>query len=169
MKLARIAAVLFVTLIAGVAAARPADAAGSISSFTKTSSGNITFTVADITNTALAGSQSYGFALTVTTSATRGSVTVTAPTITGTSGNTIPAAAFSAVCTETSDPNGVFTTLGLVHLSTAAVSCGQLASNTSGTVRFTVTLYIDDAAASASAFTADSYTANTLSVIANAP
>jgi hypothetical protein len=155
----RTAAALLAVLFVGFLAARPADAAGSISSFTKTSSGSITYTV----------SEAYGFSLIVQTGSTHGSVTLTAPAINGTSTNKIPAAAFSATCTATSDTNGIFTSLGTVRLSTTPVSCGQLSAFSSGTVRFVVALYLDETAASASAFTADTYTSGSLSVIANAP
>lgn len=165
----RTAAALLAVLFVGFLAARPADAAGSISSFTKTSSGSITYTVGGITQPELAGSEAYGFSLIVQTGSTHGSVTLTAPAINGTSTNKIPAAAFSATCTATSDTNGIFTSLGTVRLSTTPVSCGQLSAFSSGTVRFVVALYLDETAASASAFTADTYTSGSLSVIANAP
>ncbi|MEA2720057.1 MAG: hypothetical protein QOJ39_1921 [Candidatus Eremiobacteraeota bacterium] len=167
MNAARLALVLVFAVAA--AAPRPADAAGFISSFTKTSTGSITYAVNDISDPQLAGSQSYGFALTASTSSTHGSVTLTAPAIQGTSTNKIPPAAFSAICTATSDTNGIFTSLGLVRLGASAVSCGQLATFANGTVRFTVTLYLDDTAASASAFTADTYASSSLTVVANAP
>ena len=51
-------------VVAMVACALPADAAsGKINSFTTSSSGNIAFTVPNLTNAALAGSQSYAYTL----------------------------------------------------------------------------------------------------------
>ncbi len=161
------------TVVAGVlamiACALPAQAAsGKIFSFTTSSSGNITFSVPDLSNVALPGSQSYAYALSIRTSPLQGSVTITAPLITGTAGNTIPQAAFQAQCTATSDPGGIFTSSGMVRLSASAVTCGTVTANSNNTINFTVTLYLD-CTPDASSFTADTYANASMSVTANAP
>jgi hypothetical protein len=162
-----------VTIVAGMfammACAVPAQAAsGKIFSFTTSSSGNITFAVPSLANAALPGSQSYAYALQIRTSPLQGSVTITAPLITGTGGNTIPQSAFQAQCTATSDPGGLFTSSGLVRLSASAVTCGTVAANGNNTINFTVTLYLD-CTPDASSFTADTYANANMSVTANAP
>ena len=156
-------------VIATVACAVPAQAAaGKITSFTTSSSGNIAFTVPSLANVALPGSQSYAYVLKIRTSALPGSVTITAPLITGTGGNTIPQSAFQAKCTATSDPGAIFTSSGMVRLSASAVTCGTVAANSNNTVNFTVTLYLD-CTPDASSFTADTYANASMSVTANAP
>jgi hypothetical protein len=161
------------TSVAGLLAmmmfASPALAAsGKINSFTTSSSGSIAFTVPDLTNVALPGSQSYAYVLSIRTSPLPGSVTITAPIISGTTGNKIPQAAFQAKCTATSDPGGLFTSSGMVRLSASAVTCGTVAANGNNTINFTVTLYLD-CTPDASSFTADTYTNASMSVTANAP
>jgi hypothetical protein len=161
------------TAVAGVLAAIvfavPAEAAsGKIFSFTTSSSGSIAFTVPNLSNVALPGSQSYAYALTIRTSPLQGSVTITAPLINGTGGNKISQSAFQAQCTATSDPGGLFTSSGLVRLSASAVTCGTVAANGNNTINFDVTLYLD-CTPDASSFTADTYTNANMSVTANAP
>jgi hypothetical protein len=147
----------------------PAHAAsGKIFSFTTSSSGNIAFTVPNLSSVALAGSQSYAYALSIRTSPLQGSVTITAPLINGTAGNKISQSAFQAQCTATSDPGGIFTSSGLVRLSASAVTCGTVAANSNNAVNFNVTLYLD-CTPDASSFTADTYTNASMSVTANAP
>jgi len=150
---------------------RPPDAeaaAGKIFSFTTGNSGAIAFTVPSLANAAQPGSQTYAYALSIRTSPLPGSVTVTAPTITGTAGNSIPKTAFQASCTVTSDPGGIFTSSGMVRLSAGAVTCGTISANANNTVNFTLTLYLDDTP-DASSFTADTYAGGTLTMTANAP
>ncbi len=161
------------TVVAGVlamiACALPAQAAsGKIFSFTTSSSGNIAFTVPNLSSVALAGSQSYAYALSIRTSPLQGSVTITAPLINGTGGNSIPQSAFQAQCTATSDPGGLFTSSGLVRLSASAVTCGTVAANGNNTINFDVTLYLD-CTPDAASFTADTYASANMSVTANAP
>jgi hypothetical protein len=152
-----------------LACALPADAAsGKITSFTTSNSGSIAFTVPNLTTVALPGSQSYAYTLQIRTSPLQGSVTVTAPLITGTGGNTIPQSAFLAQCTATSDPGALFTSSGMVRLSSSAVTCGTVAANGNNTIKFTVTLYLD-CTPDASSFTADTYANASMSVTANAP
>jgi len=147
----------------------PAHAAsGKIFSFTTSSSGNIDFTVPNLSNVALAGNQSYAYALSIRTSPLQGSVTITAPLINGTGGNKISQSAFQAQCTATSDPGGIFTSSGLVRLSASAVTCGTVAANSNNSINFNVTLYLD-CTPDASSFTADTYTNASMSVTANAP
>jgi hypothetical protein len=154
-------------LLAMMMCAVPAQAAsGKINSFTTSSSGNIAFTVPDLTNVALPGSQSYAYVLSIRTSPLPGSVT--APIINGTGGNKIPQSAFQAQCTATSDPGGLFTSSGMVRLSASAVTCATVAANGNNTINFTVTLYLD-CTPDASSFTADTYTNASMSVTANAP
>jgi hypothetical protein len=156
-------------LLALTMSAVPAQAAsGKINSFTTTSSGSIAFTVPGLSNVALPGSQPYAYVLSIRTSPLPGSVTITAPLINGTGGNTIPQSAFQAQCTATSDPGGLFTSSGLVRLSASAVTCGTVAANGNNTINFTVTLYLD-CTPDASSFTADTYTNASMSVTANAP
>ncbi len=156
-------------LLATMMSALPAQAAsGKINSFTTSSSGSIAFTVPNLTNVAFPGSQSYAYALSIRTSPVPGSVTVTAPLITGTGGNTIPQSAFQAKCTATSDPGGIFTSSGMVRLSSSAVTCGTVAANSNNAINFTVTLYLD-CTPDASSFTADTYASANMSVTANAP
>lgn len=143
-------------------------AAGKINSFTTSSSGPIAFSVPSLANPAQPGSQTYAYTLSIRTSPLPGSVTVTAPAITGTAGNTIPASAFQASCVATSDIGGIFTSSGMVRLSGSAVNCATIAANSNNTVNFTLTLYLDDTP-DASSFTADTYASGTLSVTANAP
>ena len=151
------------------ACALPASAASSkIFSFAATSSGNITFAVPDLANPLLAGSQAYGFSLNFRTSPTPGTIAVTAPAILGTSGNSIAAGAFHALCGATSDPSGLFTSSGTVQLSGSAVTCGTLAANGSETLTFNVTLYLDDTT-DGTCFTADTYTSAPLTVTVNLP
>jgi hypothetical protein len=155
--------------LALLACALPADAAtGKITSFTTSSSGNIAFTVPNLTNAALPGSQPYAYTLQIRTSPLQGSVTITAPLITGTGGNTIPQSAFLAQCTATSDPGALFTSSGMVRLSSSAVTCGTVAANGNNTIQFNVTLYLD-CTPDASSFTSDTYAGGTMSVTANAP
>lgn len=158
-------------LILGLASAPgPALAAnGSIGQFTKTSTGNITFSVQDVASPALVGTPAYGFNLLIQTGSTQGSITITAPAIVGTAGNTILRSAFSASCTATSDPNGTFTSLGIVRLGVTAVTCAQIDPGQSTQIRFDVTLYIDKMANAAGAFSADTYASGSLTVTANAP
>jgi hypothetical protein len=166
---ARIATVVAGVIAMAACAAVPAQAAsGKINSFTTTSSGSITFAVPDLTNSALPGSQSYAYTLSIRTSGLPGSVTITAPLITGTGGNTIPQSAFQAKCTATSDPGALFTSSGMVRLSASAVTCGTVAANGNNTIKFDVTLYLD-CTPDASAFTADTYGSASMSVTANAP
>ncbi len=156
-------------LLAAIVSAVPAEAAsGKIFSFTTSSSGNIVFTVPDLSNVALPGSQSYAYALRIRTSPLQGSVTITAPLINGTASNKISQSAFQAQCTATSDPGGLFTSSGLVRLSASAVTCGTVAANGNNTINFNVTLYLD-CTPDASSFTADTYTNASMSVTANAP
>ncbi|HEY0613378.1 MAG TPA: hypothetical protein VGC96_02010 [Candidatus Elarobacter sp.] len=164
----RVARTVGAALVLLLGVERPAGA-GTISSFTQTSSGSIAFTVGDVTNTSLAGSQSYGYALQIATGANRGAIVISAPTINGTLGNSIPLSAFSAKCTATSDPSGMFTSLGKVQLGSSAVTCANLTAYGSGTVKFDVTLYLNAAASSVWAFAADTYSSGTVSVGIQAP
>ncbi len=89
----------------------PASAYGTgygITSFSAGSSGSIAFTVTDIVDPALLGSQTYDFTLQGSTGTSRGNVTVTAPTIIGSSGRTIPASDFEATCIAVFDRAGSF-------------------------------------------------------------
>jgi hypothetical protein len=151
------------------AAAQSQGSLGLIQSFTKTSTGSITFAVQNIAAPALAGSQAYGFSLTVQTGNLPGSITLTAPTVTGTAGNSIPRAAFSASCVATLDQSAIFTSLGVVRLGASPVSCGTISAQSGGQLNFNVTLYIDKMASAAGAFSADTYASGLLSVTANAP
>jgi hypothetical protein len=143
-------------------------ASGKINSFTTSSSGAISFAVPSLVNPAQPGSQTYNYTLSIRTSPLPGSVTVTAPTITGTAGNSVPKTAFLASCSATSDPGGIFTSSGMVRLSGSAVTCATIAASSNNTVHFTLTLYLDDTP-DASSFTADTYASGTLSITANAP
>ena len=159
-----------VAFIAIATFGRADAAAGKITSFTKLCSGSISFSVVDITHSQLPGSQSCSFSLEITTSANQGSITITAPTVTGSTGATIPQTAFYVLCSASSDPSGIFSSSGTVHLSTSAVTCATIASKTKNqTVVFSVSLFLDDTS-DASAFPADpAYTAANLSVTATAP
>jgi hypothetical protein len=145
-----------------------AAAAGKITTFTTAGSGAIAFVVPSLASAAQPGSKTYAYTLTIRTSPLPGSVTVTAPAINGTAGNTVPKTAFLASCTATSDPGGIFSSSGMVRLGAAAVTCGTVAANANNTVNFTLTLYLDDTP-DASSFTADTYANGPLSITANAP
>ncbi|MEA2664210.1 MAG: hypothetical protein QOI11_1154 [Candidatus Eremiobacteraeota bacterium] len=154
-----------------VCALRPPGAqaaSGKINSFTTGSSGSIAFVVPSLVNPAQPGSRTYAYTLSIRTSPLPGSVTVSAPAITGTAGNSVPKAAFLASCSATSDPGGIFSSSGMVRLGAAAVTCATIAANANDTVNFTLTLYLDDTP-DASSFTADTYASGTLSITANAP
>jgi hypothetical protein len=168
MRFARVAAALL-ALLGNTALPRAADAAGAIVSFTKTSTGNIAFAVSDVDPPALAGSPAYGFSLSIVTVLAAGSVTLTAPRLTGAGGGVIAESAFSASCTATSDPGAIFSSAGIVRLASTPVKCADIAANATNTVKFDVMLYLDKMADSPAAFSADVYTNGTLTVTANAP
>ncbi len=159
---------LAAALVLGLHPLGAAAAAGKIFSFTTGNSGSIAFVVPSLVNPAQPGSQTYAYALDIRTSALPGSVTVSAPAINGTAGNTVPKTAFLASCTATSDPGGIFSSSGMVRLSTAAVTCGTISANANNTVNFTLTLYLDDTP-DASSFSADTYASGSLTITANAP
>jgi len=162
---------LFAVVLIAVATIEPAGAATpTIHSFTKLCSGSIGYSVVDIAQTRMPGTQSCSFSLDITTTANQGSVTVTAPTIVGSTGATIPPNAFYALCSASSDPSGIFTSSGTVQLGSSAVTCATIASNEKNkTVVFSVSLFLDDTS-DATAFPGDpAYTAANLSVTANAP
>lgn len=163
-------ALFLIVLISGAAFRRADAAAGTIHSFTKLCTGSISFSVVDITHSQLPGSASCSFSLDITTSANQGTITVTAPKITGSSGATIPQNAFYALCSASSDPSGIFSSSGTVQLSASAVTCATIASRTANkTVTFSVSLFLDDTA-DTTAFPGDpAYVAANLSVTANAP
>jgi len=161
---AALAAFVFVSL------ASPATAAtGTIYMFQSNGSSTLTFDVVDMSDPSMPPTTgSATFLLWAATSATSGTITVTAPTVIGSSGVTIPAGAFTAKCTSTMDSGGMFTSKGTVRLSTSAVTCGTLAANKTGELDFTVTLTLDDTA-DAYVFPADTYTSGSLRVTANVP
>ncbi len=162
---------LFAVAFLSIAAFGRADAAaGKITTFTKLCSGSIDFSVVDITHSQLPGSQSCSFTLEITTSANQGSITLVAPKITGSTGATIPQTAFYALCSASSDPSGIFSSSGTVHLSSSAVTCATIASSEKNkTVTFSVSLFLDDTE-DATAFPGDpAYVAANLSVTADAP
>ncbi|HTX02633.1 MAG TPA: hypothetical protein VMD07_03045 [Candidatus Acidoferrales bacterium] len=158
-----------IALIAAVAS-RSDAATGKITTFTKLCSGSISFSVVDITHAQLPGSESCSFSLEITTSANQGSITVTAPVVTGSTGAKISQNAFYALCSASSDPSGIFSSSGTVQLGSSAVTCATIASSSKNkTVTFSVSLFLDDTA-DATAFPGDpAYTATSLSVTANAP
>jgi hypothetical protein len=143
---------------------------GSINSFTQLCSGSIAFSVVDISQTRLPGSQSCSFILNLTTGANQGSITITAPKIVGSTGAKIPQTAFYASCSATSDPSGIFSSSGIVQLSSSAVTCATIASRSNNkTVSFSVSLFLDDTP-DTTAFSGDpAYTSANLSVTATAP
>jgi hypothetical protein len=144
-------------------------ATGTIYLFSSTGSSLLSFAVSDMTDPSmLPTSGSASFTLFATTSSTAGTITVTAPSITGASGATIPAGAFTAKCTATTDTAGMFTSSGTVRLASGAVTCGTLAANKTGELIFTVTLTVDDTGG-AHGFPADTYASSALKVVANVP
>jgi hypothetical protein len=159
-----------VTFLSIVTFGRADAAAGKITTFTQLCSGGISFSVVDITHSRLPGSQSCSFSLEITTSANQGSITVTAPKITGSTGATISQTAFYALCSASSDPSGIFSSSGTVQLSASAVTCATIASQEKNkTVTFSISLFLDDTA-DASTFSGDpAYAAANLSVTADAP
>lgn len=159
-----------VTFLSIATFGRADAAAGKIIAFTKLCSGSISFSVVDITHSQLPGSQSCSFSLEITTSANQGSIAITAPVVTGSSGAIISPSAFYALCTASSDPSGIFSSSGTVRLSSSAVTCATIASQAKKeTVTFSVSLFLDDTADS-TAFPGDpAYVATSLSVAANAP
>ena len=159
-----------IVLISAAAFGRADAATANIHSFTKLCTAGISFTVVDITHSQLPGSASCSFSLDITTSANQGSITVTAPKITGSTGATISQNAFYALCSASSDPSGIFSSSGTVQLSASAVTCATIASNENNkTVVFSVSLFLDDTA-DATAFPGDpAYVAANLSVTVNAP
>ncbi|MGA3036727.1 MAG: hypothetical protein ABSE64_04500 [Vulcanimicrobiaceae bacterium] len=162
---------LFTIALISAATFGNADAAtAKITSFTKLCTGSIGFSVVDITHSQLPGSESCSFSLEITTNANQGSITVTAPKVTGSTGATISQNAFYALCSASSDPSGIFSSSGTVRLGSSAVTCATIASNSNNkTVTFSVSLFLDDTA-DATAFPGDpSYTATSLTVTANAP
>lgn len=162
--------VLICLNIPGRAAAGPTATVGAIGSFTQLCTGSISYSVVDIAQTRMPGSQACTFYLVVTTGANPGSVTVTAPKIVGSTGATIPQSAFYALCSVVYDPSGIFSSSGTVQLSASAVSCGKIASNQANkTLLFSVSLFLDDTA-DATSFAGDpAYTSANLSVTATAP
>ncbi|HEX3550309.1 MAG TPA: hypothetical protein VHT53_08040 [Candidatus Elarobacter sp.] len=154
------------------AAAFPAAAfasTGTIWSFSSSGSSTLTFAVSDMAEPSmLPTSGAASFTLLATTSASTGTVTVQAPTVTGASGDTIAASAFTAKCTATSDSAGMFTSSGTVRLTSSAVTCGTLAANKTGQIAFTVTLTLDDTG-DVHGFPADTFASGSLKVAANVP
>lgn len=145
-----------------------AQAAGSIISFSQLTAGGISYTVPDLTNSRLAGSQSISFSGHIHTGPLGGSITLGAPPVTGTGGNSISTGAWWASCIATSDPGAMFTSSGIVQLGAGSVTCATLTASTNNTVQFDVTLYLDTTP-SATSFTSDTYSSALLSVTANAP
>ncbi len=143
---------------------------GSLTKFETSSSGGISFTVSNLTSSALSGSQSYSYTLQGTSGSTAGSVTVTAPVITGNDGNTIPAAAFSATCTESVDRYSSFNPSGTVTLGSSPVACATITASSYVYVTFTVTLTLNCTAAPYGFPAATPYTNSAaMSVTANLP
>ena len=141
-----------------------------ITEFSAMSSGSIAFTVTDIINPALLGSQSYTYVLQGSTGTSGGTVTITAPTIVGASGQRIAPGAFTATCTELYDRAGSFDPLATVVLSSSPVTCARLSSNSTVNAEFAVTLTLNCGTSAAVAFPADTYTdSSPLSVTANMP
>jgi len=161
---------LTIVLISAATSGRAGAAAATIHSFTKLCSGSIDFSVVDITQSKLPGTQTCSFSLDITTTANQGSITLTAPKITGSTGATIPQNAFYALCSASSDPSGIFSSSGTVQLSAGAVTCATIASSSKNkTVVFSVSLFLDDTA-DATSFPGDpAYVAANLSVTATAP
>ena len=151
---------------AGAASART----GSISSFQSSTSGGISFTVSNLTTSALSGSQSYTYTLEGTSGSTAGSVTITAPVMIGNQGNIIPAAAFSATCTESVDYFSSFNPTGTVTLGSSPVACATITASSYVYVTFTVTLTLNCTAAPYGFPAATPYTNSAaMSVTANLP
>jgi hypothetical protein len=170
----RVLAGLCTVLIATLSSWSPVEAYGSpsygITEFEALTSGPISFTVVDITNPALLGSQSYIYDLQGATSNSGGTVTITAPTIIGSSGKRIPPGAFTATCTQLYDRDGSFNPSGAVTLSSSPVTCARIASSSSIDASFTVTLTLNCGTSSAVAIPADTYTdSDPLTVTANTP
>lgn len=157
---------LIALLFAGTIA--PSDAAASrIFAFTP-SSGTIDFSGLTFGASQASTPILTTFTLNFRTSGTPGTITIMAPTINGTAGNSIPQSAFLAKCTRNSDPNGDFTTSGVVRLGAAPVTCGTVVPGISDTFTFDVTITIDGSA-DASSFTGDTYTPGSLIVTATLP
>lgn len=145
-----------------------AQAAGSIISFTQLTAGGINYTVNGLTNNRLSGSQTIDFSLHIHTTALAGSVTLGAPPVTGTGGNSITKGAWWASCTVVSDPGGLFTSSGIVQLGAGNVTCATIASTSNNTVQFAVSLFLDETP-DVTSFTSDTYSSGLLGVTANAP
>jgi len=169
MRRLAVSAISLIALIAGLSL--HAEAATPAVTLTQECAGTtvISFTVAGLTNPQLPGSTTCAFKLKITTDANEGTVTLTAPAITGSTGS-IPAGAFYGNCTATTNPSGIFTSSGTVQLASTPVTCGTIAANTSNkTIDFTVTLYIDETP-DATSFPGDpAYVNSNLAVTANAP
>lgn len=164
---ARIAACVLLTAL-GAAPLRAEAFPGFIFGFTKLTPGTMTFAVPDLTNNRLPASQTVDFQLTALVGTLGGNVTLSAPPIMGTSGTSISPGAWYASCAASSDPGGVFTTLGMVELGPGNVSCGNLNAVTLGQVQFTISLYLD-ASPDSTSFPADIYASAPLTVTVNAP
>ena len=136
-------AIAFVACVFGIEPAVASAATGSIKTFKSNTSGGIAFTVNNITTAALAGSQTYSFSLAGTVGSSPGSITITAPTMTGNAGNTIPVTAYTVTCTSTVDTYGSFQSSGAMPLSSSAVTCGTLSSSSNVNVTFTVLLTLN--------------------------
>jgi len=148
----------------------PADAASpKIHSFTKLCSGSITYTVIDLSQPLMPGTQTCSFALKITTGANPGSITLSAPAILGTTG-TISSGAWWATCTASSDPAGIFSSSGSVQLTSAGTTCATISSNQiNQSVSFNVALFLDDTPDSTSFPGDPGYGSSNLAVTANAP
>ena len=143
---------------------------GSLTQFASGSSGGMNFVVSNITNAALSASQSYTFTLDGTSGSTAGSVMITAPTLRGDAGNTIPASAFSATCTESVDRFSSFNSTGTVTLGSSPVACATITASSYVSVTFIVTLTLNCTPAPYAFPAATTYTnSSALEVTANLP
>lgn len=164
---ARVVACVLLTAL-GAAPLRADAFPGFIFGFTNLTPGTMSFTVPDLTNNRLPASQTVDFQLTALVGTLGGNVTLSAPAITGTAGNSINPGAWYASCVASSDPGGLFTSLGMVQLGLGNVSCGNLNAATLGQLQFTISLYLDTTPDSTS-FPADIYASAPLTVTVNAP
>jgi hypothetical protein len=135
----------------------PARAATSSYTIDQINNAPTTFTVSDMTQTALASTSTrVQVRLNYTTLSLPGKFTVTPSTISGTH-NTFSPTNISVSCAQISGI-GTFNGLTNVRLTAGGVTCGTMPANSTGQniiVTFTVT--IDDTALAPSAFGADTY------------
>jgi hypothetical protein len=150
--------VVTILLAFTLAALAPANAAGPYATVTVTAGQTVTFTVADLSNNAVAGSTTIAASITYTTTntGTGGTVVITPPASLTSGTDTLSTTNFTVTCTRTSGGGG-FNSLGAVALN-GSTTCATLAKNkTDVTTNFSITLTLNDTTSAPSPFTAANF------------